>query len=294
MNCVYKNIFELYVGIDNRRIDFGKCCVINESEDFGHISFDEFYNLSDFWSFLNFRYSILPANHHFETCQHTFCNNDKVCDWRNEPLKEIRVNLNSCNLNCIMCHNDHRFTRESMEVYFHILRLIKGHNLNKIILTTGGEPFLKKNETIEYIESLKQSDCKILEIITNATLLNEEDIRRIKKTTDMNGISCKIQVSLDSTDKEIYCKIRNATEKQFETVMKNIDVLKETEMLYGVNIVMMPENEHTCYDDCLYWKNKGVYVHILPVRYDNGVGACKIQKTIEKIKKDFPEFYGDA
>jgi molybdenum cofactor biosynthesis enzyme MoaA len=280
--------------MDNRTIEFGKCCVINELEDFGHISFDEFYNLSDFWSFVNFRYNILPANHHFETCNHTFCNGDKICDWRNEELKEIRVNINSCNLNCIMCHNDHSYTKESMEVYFHILNLIKGHNLNKIILTTGGEPFLKKNETIEYIESLKSTDCKRLEIITNATLLNENDIMRIKETTYKNGISCKIQVSLDSTDKDIYCKIRNATEKQYETVMRNIDKLHETGLLYGINIVMMPENERTCYNDCLYWKKKNIYVHILPIRYDNGIGSNQIKDTIEKIKKDFPEFYGDA
>lgn len=294
MKCAYKGLYELYVNTHERTIGFGKCCVINDCLDFGKISFEDFYSLADPWEFIKFKYSILPNGHCTTPPNHTFCKDCSKCDWRDIPLDAIRVNINSCNLNCIMCNNDHSYDRESMEMYWHLLNMCKNRGLKQIIPTTGGEPFLQKNKMVDYICSLTKADCEKINIISNATLLDADSIARMADAAKNNGIELKIQVSIDSCDPETYMKIRGATSEQYNKVMANIMELKTHGILSGVNIVMMPENKDTVLKDIEYWKENDIWVHVLPIRYDNGVGADQIKELITEVKEKYPQYYGDA
>ena len=294
MKCCYRDMYELRVCDDNTKtITFGKCCVL-EHENFGRMPFSAVYECDDFWGMLNFKYQIMPNGHAYKPADHTFCCGTETCDWRNIPIKQIRVNINSCNLSCIMCHNNHRIDKDCQDMYWHLLNLVKGHQLDTIVLTTGGEPFLEKKKTIDYICSLTQNDCKEVKAITNGTTLDKDSIDKMAAACKEHGVKLHIQVSLDTRDKDAYCKIRNANEKQYEAVMYNIEHLHNAGVLYGINIVMMPENAHTVLEDIAYWHSRGIWMHVLPVRYDNGCGASQIKELIEMVKRDYSQYYGDA
>ena len=168
----------------------------------------------------------------------------------------------SCNLNCKMCTLKHHNSKEITDLYFKLLYHFKGHHLEQISLTQQGEPFFHKKETFEYLTSLTPDDCKKICIVSNLTLLNDDDI---KKLVEINKkIKIIIVASIDGLTEDTYKKIRN--NNLFLKVMHNADLLIKYNILDSVNFVVQNENIHELLLAYEYWNNiKNIKFKAIPV-----------------------------
>ena len=101
----------------------------------------------------------------------------------------------------------------------------------KIISTSLGEPFLFKNEMLDWIKN-----CKEMYAITNATLLDTEYIIKLSRYSN----KFKLAVSFDSIKKETYEKIRVGA--NFEKTMENLLLLKKVNLLDQVLYCVQSDN----------------------------------------------------
>lgn len=126
---------------------------------------------------------------------------------------------NRCNLKCRMCGTRTAWKEEEGEMKEIIkenkqrelsddrwLRLVEeavDMGVERILLTGGGEPFIRKNLILEMMEKIKSHNI-FGNINTNGTLLEEEDVRKI---VDMNWDL--VMFSIDSPHAETHDFIRN-------------------------------------------------------------------------------------
>jgi MoaA/NifB/PqqE/SkfB family radical SAM enzyme len=161
----------------------------------------------------------------------------QICPLTNSPcnvefkdnITKIAFNLlRACNLHCYRCCEgiSHKSPKIYTDLYFRFLNESKElNNINTIQLTGVGEPFIYYNKTLEFLKSLKNTNIKSVNIITNATLLNKEKILQLKETSLETNVKYQFTVSMDGFDKISFEKMRcGAT---FEKVVENVLLLKE-------------------------------------------------------------------
>lgn len=106
----------------------------------------------------------------------------------------------------------------------------------------GGEPFLFKGQNGETVldlaEHAKSVGYEFVEIFTNATLLTEDKIRRIKE------LGLNIAVSLYSVDQSVHESITK-TPGSFAKTIKALEMLKSVGVPTRVETVLMKPNERT-------------------------------------------------
>ena len=132
------------------------------------------------------------------------------------PRKLIIEITENCNLNCPMCPRQfNKISNENMslEKFKHILDQMP--SLRQITILGQGEPFMHPN--IFEILKLGKSRNIHFTLVTNGTLLNEENIKRL------DGVSV-IEASVDSNHQEGYKKIRGA---DLNLVLNNLKKLKQ-------------------------------------------------------------------
>lgn len=209
---------------------------------------------------------------------HTFDDNKKYyCNAKNYPLKRIHISVSrACNLRCKMCYGDKtKYNEKDLQneyvnkiLYFKLLNLIKNHNLDNITLTGSGEPFFYKKETLDYLKNLNPiNDTKEVTIISNLTLLNDDDIYLLDKI-HKNGINFYIIASIDGITAEVYKKIRN--NNLFDKVMHNAELMKNLNLLNQVNFVYQDDNKHELNSAKQFWENKNILFNKIPCDYWNG------------------------
>lgn len=111
-----------------------------------------------------------------------------------KEYSSIRLEVTShCNLKCQYCHNSKYSNRKDDMTTDEILLLIRNvkrqYPINKILLT-GGEP-LVNNDIFKIIEQVSALGIKA-DMVTNATLLTEEVIKKLEKS----GLK-RIRISID-------------------------------------------------------------------------------------------------
>lgn len=137
---------------------------------------------------------------------------------------------NSCNLRCKSCYNsyisplkDEMSINDIYSMIDQILPFLKdGFSIS------GGEPFTKKNylfKTIDYIR--KKNKIIKIGIVTNGTLINEEDVLKLSKYENLT-----IQISLDGINKSTH--EYNRGENTYEKVINNIKLLRKN----NVNVLL--------------------------------------------------------
>ena len=175
MACKYNDVIELtykYGDIQGEKyyfkdiIQLSRCCLLNPE---WFIPYDELIKKTDIIEYI---YHLLLRNIPREsiTPDHPMCNNSTCALLPNNEIKNVIVGLSyACNLRCYNCWYDgqHFDTHKQKELYFHVLYGLKGHGLNKIVLTNKGEPFIYLHETLDYIKSLSLNDTKVIEAVTN-------------------------------------------------------------------------------------------------------------------------------
>ena len=134
-------------------------------------------------------------------------------------LRIIQLSLvKECNLKCIYCYATDRedsSNRLSREEHFKLVDDINAISKDSTIVYTGGEPLLSPYviELAEYAKSLGNQ----VHLLTNGTLINEENAKRISKTFNL------IKISLDGSTSEIHEIHRGMG--SFTKTLKAIDLL---------------------------------------------------------------------
>ena len=145
-----------------------------------------------------------------------------------------------CNLKCIMCPLSKGLKRKQGLLSFeNFKKVFDETNPSYLNLTGIGEPLLNKD--LFRIISYAKKHNSIIKLDTNATLLNEENAKKLLET-QINIIS----VSIDSINKKIYEKIRKNA--KFETTISNLRFLVELrnkekcKTKIHINFVLQKEN----------------------------------------------------
>lgn len=239
---------------ENGMIKFWKCCKLHPVEVIGAISFKNFMALENKHEYLDSKSRFIPPKHkYFNTNATGVCRGCKWCDYSKTPLNRITVISNSCNLRCSMCREDVYCSQDESENYFGLLEAVRGMALEELFLTNGGEPFLHKERTLKYIESLTEKDFKIVGCITNGTTLDDEDIERLANLTNVGFFS---MVSVDGITEETYEKVRR--NPYFKKVKHNILELNKHGLLRGISVLITEDNLHELNDMPEYWMSNGL------------------------------------
>lgn len=168
-----------------------------------------------------------------------------VCNgfFSEEPANEIKSAYlhvtQRCNLHCVGCYSlDSNRNLLKDPTIEQIKRAIEQLSVNdhKIVVISGGEPFLRDDleEIARYAK--EDADIKSLHIITNGMLVTSEKVKAVKPYVD------KIAVSIDGYDEEHPTFIRD--EGIFDKLIHAVQICKET----GVDTNILPTIHTKNYD----------------------------------------------
>jgi len=187
------------------------------------------YNLNDWYNGTCLKSNRLESN---------ICGLCKGYTW-NKSTTIIENSISkSCNLKCIMCNLGNTYNKNEKRISDFIYEKLPKMNLDTILTTTAGEPFIDKKIIFKLLDNSKNIRC--IYITTNGSLLDDKDIIKLSKYKNL-----KITVSLDSINKDIYEKIRIGS--NFDKVFHNIIMLNKYNLLDHINYVLQITNidEHT-------------------------------------------------
>lgn len=262
MDCAIRTDTLIIKTINDKQIGIAHCGH-REAEIVNPLYFDDVYKMSsdEFWTYLQESYKKIPENHNY-TPDYSCNTKNKRCVYNDKSIKKVVVSTSRrCNIHCNMCmvsSNTYLPIEEDKKLYFDILYKLKNHNIYEIGLTHNGEPFLSKNQTFEYLNSLQVGiDCSSLCITTNGILLNEQDILKLKSLKD-KGFNIYLMVSCCAITPETYQKVHN--NNNFYTVVNNIEQLHKYGLLSSISFVIQNDNLHELEFLKDYWYNKGVTV----------------------------------
>lgn len=153
-----------------------------------------------------------------------------------------------CNLRCKHCYlnnNNNSYTKSpaelSLQDYFKIID--EAFDLKVInIRISGGEAFCR-DDIFEILEYIKQKNMA-LSIATNATLLNEEKITKLKKI--FNHKMDRIQISFDGASEEVHEKTRG--KGTYQKTIDNIKLLVKNGFNVTLNCTVTSYNQHELFD----------------------------------------------
>lgn len=207
---------------------------------------------------------------------------DRIDCWlKNKPVKPITVKLyitNRCNLNCYYCIYKDRISNDEMRFKDSeiILKKLKEMEVKGIVFT-GGEPTFHKD--YKKIVEIASKDFEI-GFITNGVIY--PDILKNLKW---------IRFSLDSSDSEIYKKIKGIDKsgEVINNIIKAIEEKKENnlDITIGIQMVVTPENYDYIKDNIYFADNLGAdYFQFRPLEnYDYKKEEwAKIWRMIEASK----------
>lgn len=128
-----------------------------------------------------------------------------VKDKYERPILSLRITItNRCNENCLYCHHDGMVTSKdemTPDELYTICKIAKRIGVRKIRLS-GGDPLIRK-DIVEIVEKIASLDFKDISLTTNGVLLDQyaQDLK--------NAGLDRVNVSLDTLDKETYKKVTN-------------------------------------------------------------------------------------
>lgn len=172
----------------------------------------------------------------------------------------LRISLtDSCNLRCFYCmpEEEYEFTPTDKLMQVNeieaLAKIFVAQGVNKIRLT-GGEPLVRK-DAAAIILALSKLPVQ-LTMTTNGTRVHDFiDILEEAKIRSLN-------ISLDTLQADKFLMVTRR--KQFETVMKNIQLLIDRNFHVKVNVVVMKGLNDNEINDFIEWtKNTPVHVRFI-------------------------------
>jgi radical SAM protein with 4Fe4S-binding SPASM domain len=194
-----------------------------------------------------------------------------------------------CNNNCFYCFSPGGQTKANeltTEEAFKFIDQAADLGIPRLILS-GGEPLMRP-DFFELVKRMKDDGLGV-KLATNFSLLNKEKIDKIDKL----GVYA-IQAPIDSLDPKTYCAIRKCSINQFNTVMKNIELIKDTHLHTVVGCVLTKLNKDEpsklmefCYDQNI--DTLTVYQPV-PIGHCTHKNLLTIPEYLEQVKKILDEF----
>lgn len=247
---------------ENNYIDIYNCYMqktFNCKNPLAHISINEYEKIENLYNYLNDLHKKYENKQTFSRCYEVgYGDSNNICKSYKKELKNITVSLQKrCNLSCIMCDNSINFEDDVFhKLYFKTLYKIKNNNLNEIRFTEEGEPFFYKKEMFDYLDSLTINDCKSVKIVTNLTLLNDDDIYHLNELKNKSCIKYNFMFSIDAITEETYKKIRK--NNLFDKVIHNAKIMISLGFNCIIHFVIMLENLHELSFYKEFWLNNGI------------------------------------
>lgn len=212
------------------------------------------------------QYYVIGSNHDYRTYHH--CQSlDGSCDWGGEEIKRVRISIErSCNLKCVMCGGSEGFKPfwySLHKLQYHAMNRLLGYNnnLDQIILTSDGEPFVYKMALFDWLKRVTIQDTKEVYMFTNLTLLTDKDIDMMHQYELDTGVRVRILGSIDGITEPIYRAVRR--NNMFALVMANAERLRSYGMLERVNFCVNRENISELPHVKEYWADKGIFADVI-------------------------------
>lgn len=216
-----------------------------------------------------------------------------------QNIKSLRLSLTGeCNYQCFFCHGegskmgDKREENSKEEMYSLIKEAIKNNYTD--ITFTGGEPLLKSNDIIWYLNKLSEDNLKpYITIVTNGSLIEDRLLDAIENYVGDKKEIFKFNFSMHSLKNDVYLSIVLPDYKEnekikkknlLERVKKNIKKIKTRGLQLKLNFVLLKD----------YNTSKNDIEEILEFAYENKVDYVKFLEllvTEDLIKKGMYKFY---
>ena len=216
-----------------------------------------------------------------------------------QNIKSLRLSLTGeCNYQCFFCHGegskmgDKREENSKEEMYSLIKEAIKNNYTD--ITFTGGEPLLKLNDIIWYLNKLSEDNLKpYITIVTNGSLIEDRLLDAIENYVGDKKEIFKFNFSMHSLKDDVYLSIVLPNYKEnkkikkkslLEKVKENIKKIKARNLQLKLNFVLLKG----------YNTSKTDIEEILDFAYENKVDYVKFLEllvTEDLIKKDMYKFY---
>ena len=216
-----------------------------------------------------------------------------------QNIKSLRLSLTGeCNYQCFFCHGegskmgDKREENSKEEMYSLIKEAIKNNYTD--ITFTGGEPLLKLNDIIWYLNKLSEDNLKpYITIVTNGSLIEDRLLDAIENYVGDKKEIFKFNFSMHSLKDDVYLSIVLPNYKEnkkikkkslLEKVKENIKKIKARNLQLKLNFVLLKG----------YNTSKNDIQEILDFAYENKVDYVKFLEllvTEDLIKKGMYKFY---
>ena len=254
--------------------------------------------------FINIKVSISDKKTIFFLMENAFTiksreGNFYIFEKKCQNIKSLRLSLTGeCNYQCFFCHGegskmgDKREENSKEEMYSLIKEAIKNNYTD--ITFTGGEPLLKSNDIIWYLNKLSEDNLKpYITIVTNGSLIEDRLLDAIENYVGDKKEIFKFNFSMHSLKNDVYLSIVLPDYKEnekikkknlLERVKKNIKKIKTRGLQLKLNFVLLKD----------YNTSKNDIEEILEFAYENKVDYVKFLEllvTEDLIKKGMYKFY---
>lgn len=208
--------------------------------------------------------------------------NGKECD----PEKIQIYPTNICGLNCIFCaqrNENYGYENElSKERWMKLIEEIGGMEVNRVLISGGGEPLARTDVTLDMMEKIKDYNCEG-RLITNGVQMDEQICQRI---IDMEWDS--IIFSVDGPNAKIHDKLRGR-DGAFEKTIENIELLQRLKGDHKpeveINFVLTRKNYKTLPEMIILCKDLNIkHINFEPLTLNNEFDKkLKLKKSERKI-----------
>ena len=254
--------------------------------------------------FINIKISISDKKTIFFLMENAFTiksreGNFYIFEKKCQNIKSLRLSLTGeCNYQCFFCHGegskmgDKREENSKEEMYSLIKEAIKNNYTD--ITFTGGEPLLKLDDIIWYLNKLSEDNFKpYITIVTNGSLIEDRLLDTIENYAGDKKEIFKFNFSMHSLKDDVYLSIVLPNYKEnkkikkkslLEKVKENIKKIKARNLQLKLNFVLLKG----------YNTSKTDIEEILDFAYENKVDYVKFLEllvTEDLIKKDMYKFY---
>ena len=254
--------------------------------------------------FINIKISISDKKTIFFLMENAFTiksreGNFYIFEKKCQNIKSLRLSLTGeCNYQCFFCHGEgskmwnKREENSKEEMYSLIKEAIKNNYTD--ITFTGGEPLLKLDDIIWYLNKLSEDNLKpYITIVTNGSLIEDRLLDTIENYVGDKKEIFKFNFSMHSLKDDVYLSIVLPNYKEnkkikkkslLEKVKENIKKIKARNLQLKLNFVLLKG----------YNTSKTDIEEILDFAYENKVDYVKFLEllvTEDLIKKDMYKFY---